>query len=55
MMLNVNIENDSQIYKVIHSKRLQSLGWKWETSFEEGMRESYDFVYQIMKNGNKIN
>lgn len=41
----INIEDrNGQIYKeVIHSKRLQSLGWKWETSFEEGMRESYDF------------
>jgi UDP-glucose 4-epimerase len=41
----INIEDrNGQIYKeVIHSKRLQSLGWKWKTSFEEGMRESYDF------------
>ena len=41
----VNIEDrNGQIYKeVIHSRRLQSLGWKWKTSFEEGMRESYDF------------
>jgi len=41
----VNIEDrNGQIYKeVIHSKRLQSLGWKWKTTFEEGMRESYDF------------
>ena len=41
----INIEDrNGQIYKeVIHSKRLQSLGWKWETSFEEGIRESYNF------------
>lgn len=41
----VNIEDrNGQIYEeVIHSKRLQSLGWKWKTSFEEGMNESYKF------------
>ena len=41
----VNIEDrNGQIYKeVIHSKRLQSLGGKWKTSFEEGIKESYDF------------
>ena len=44
----VNIEDrNGQIYKeVIHSKRLQSLGWKWKTSFEEGMRESYRYYIQ---------
>lgn len=32
-----------QIYKeVIESKRLQSLGWKWKTSFEKGMQNSYE-------------
>ena len=33
-----------QIYKeVIHSKRLQSLGWKAKTTFEEGMKKSYAY------------
>ena len=37
-------DREGQIYKeIIHSKRLQSLGWRWQTSFEEGMRESYNF------------
>ena len=37
-------DRKGQIYKeAILSKRLQSLGWKWETNFEEGMRKSYDY------------
>jgi len=41
----VNVEDrDGQIHEeMIYSKRLQSLGWKWETSFEEGMKKSYDY------------
>ena len=41
----INVEDrDGQIYKeMIYSKRLQSLGWKWETTFEEGMKKSYDY------------
>lgn len=41
----VNVEDrDGQILEeIIHSKRLQSLGWKWETSFVEGMKKSYDY------------
>ena len=38
------IDRDGQIREeMIHSKRLQSLGWKWETSFEEGMEKSYKY------------
>lgn len=37
-------DREGQIYKeVIHSKRLQSLGWKWQTSFKEGMQNSYKY------------
>jgi nucleoside-diphosphate-sugar epimerase len=37
-------DRDGQIYEeIIHSKRLQSLGWKWDTTFEEGMVKSYDY------------
>ena len=41
----INVEDrDGQIHEeMIYSKRLQSLGWKWETSFEEGMKKSYDY------------
>ena len=40
-------DRDGQIYEeVIYSKRLQSLGWKWQTSFKEGMEKSYDFYVQ---------
>jgi len=37
-------DREGQIYEeVIHSKRLQSLGWKWQTSFKEGMQNSYKY------------
>ena len=41
----VHIEDrNGQIYEeMIHSKRLQSLGWMWQTSFEEGMKKSYEY------------
>jgi nucleoside-diphosphate-sugar epimerase len=41
----INVEDrDGQIHEeMIYSKRLQSLGWKWETTFEEGMVKSYDY------------
>jgi nucleoside-diphosphate-sugar epimerase len=41
----VNItDREGQIHEeMIYSKRLQSLGWKWETTFEEGMVKSYDY------------
>lgn len=40
-------DREGQIHKeVIHSKRLQSLGWNWKTSFEQGMRESYNFYLE---------
>ena len=41
----INIKDrKGQIHKeIIYSKRLQSLGWKWETTFEEGMAKSYDY------------
>ena len=41
----VNVKDrEGQIYKeVIYSKRLQSLGWKAETNFEEGIIKSYDY------------
>ena len=40
-------DREGQINKeVIHSKRLQSLGWNWKTSFEQGMRESYNFYLE---------
>jgi len=29
--------------EMILSTRLQSLGWKWQSSFEEGMRKSYEY------------
>ena len=29
--------------EMILSTRLQSLGWKWQNSFEEGMRKSYEY------------
>jgi len=44
-------DREGQIHKeVIHSKRLQSLGWNWKTSFEEGMKESYNYY---LKNNEK--
>ena len=44
-------DREGQIYKeMIHSKRLQSFGWKWEITFEEGMKKSYDYY---KKNNNK--
>lgn len=43
-------DREGQIYEeVIHSKRLQSLGWKWQTSFKEGMQNSYK--YYLNNNG----
>ncbi len=40
-------DREGQIYKeVIHSKRLQSLGWNWKTSFEQGIKESYKFYLE---------
>lgn len=37
-------DREGQIYKeVIHSKRLQSLGWKTETNFKEGIIKSYNY------------
>jgi nucleoside-diphosphate-sugar epimerase len=41
----VNVEDrEGQIHEeMIYSKRLQSLGWKWETTFEEGMKKSYEY------------
>jgi nucleoside-diphosphate-sugar epimerase len=41
----INVEDrDGQIHEeMIYSKRLQSLGWKWKTSFKEGMEKSYDY------------
>lgn len=38
------VDREGQIHEeIIHSKRLQSLGWKWKTTFEEGMEKSYKF------------
>jgi nucleoside-diphosphate-sugar epimerase len=50
----VNIKDrEGQIHEeMIHSKRLQSLGWKWETTFEEGMKKSYEYY---KSNNNKWN
>jgi len=46
-------DREGQIYKEeIHSKRLQSLGWKPKTLFEEGMKKSYDYY---LGNDNKFN
>lgn len=44
----INIKDrDGQIHKeVIHSKRLQSMGWKWNTSCKEGMEKSYRYYIQ---------
>ena len=41
----VNVEDrECQIHEeMIYSKILQSLGWKWETTFEEGMKKSYEY------------
>ena len=45
------IDRKGQIFEeVIYSKRLQSFGWKWKTTFEEGIKKSYDFY---LKNGCK--
>tara|TARA_A100001015_G_scaffold312523_1_gene417844 strand:- start:3869 stop:4732 length:864 start_codon:yes stop_codon:yes gene_type:complete len=56
-LTNNNIEikyindRDGQIYQEeIHSRRLQSFGWKWETNFEDGMRKSYNYY---LKNNQK--
>ena len=46
-------DREGQIHEeMIHSKRLQSLGWKWETTFEEGMKKSYEYY---KKNNNEWN
>lgn len=38
------VDREGQIHEeIIHSKRLQSLGWKWKTTFEQGMEKSYKF------------
>lgn len=50
--IHVN-DRKGQIYEeIIYSKRLQSLGWKWETTFEEGMKKSYNYY---KNNNNKWN
>lgn len=48
----INIKDrDGQIYEeMIESKRLQSLGWKPETNFEDGLKKSYEFY---KKNNNR--
>ena len=50
----VHVEDrEGQIHEeMIHSKRLQSLGWKCETTFEEGMKKSYEYY---KKNNNEWN
>ena len=46
-------DRESQIYEeMIHSKRLQSLGWKAETTFKDGMIKSYDYY---LNNNYKFN
>ena len=44
----INVEDrEGQINKeIILSRRLQSLGWKWSTSFKEGMEKSYNYYIQ---------
>lgn len=40
-------DRNGQIQKeVILSKRLQSFGWKWKTSFEDGMQKSYEYYLE---------
>jgi UDP-glucose 4-epimerase len=44
-------DRDGQIYKeVILSQKLQSMGWKAQTKFYDGMKQSYDYY---KKNNNK--
>ena len=46
-------DRNGQIKKeVILSKRLQSFGWKWKTTFEDGMHKSYEYY---LKNDEKFN
>ena len=48
----INVKDrEGQIHEeMIYSKRLQSLGWKWETTFKEGMIKSYEYY----KNNNNM-
>lgn len=47
---NINDRKGQIFIEEIHSKRLQSFGWKWETNFTDGIKKSYEYY---LKNNQK--